>query len=181
MAKLFDKSIMGYIVKEANWDLGSGPIYDQAGTQVGQMDQKIISLRKDLKFKEMDGSVSARLSRKLIAAAKTYELFDAQDKPLAKIVKAIISFKPKFVIKDDKKNVIFTVKGKFMGFDFNVYKGKTNQIVAEIHKIDKWKDQFFKGVWDKSDTYGVKIHDAEVDRRFIIGATITIDNTLHDK
>jgi uncharacterized protein YxjI len=184
MAGLFDSSNMGYVVQEANWDRGSGPIFDKEGKQIGQMEQKLISLKKEMAFKEMNGQVVAKLMKKLLSAKTTYELFDASETILAKIEKAPLSLKPKFEIKDSKGKTLYTSKGNFSGFDFKIFKGdsdKDKDMIAEIHKMDKWKDAFFGGKWDKKDTYGVKIHDGSVDRRLILGLTITIDNTLHDK
>ena len=76
-----------------------------------------------------------------------------------------------------------TAEGKLLGFDFQIYRGQEidpNNIVAEIHKADRWRDVFFSGAWDFSDTYGVKILQADIDRRLVLGFVIAIDNVVHD-
>ena len=52
--------------------------------------------------------------------------------------------------------------------------------IAEIEKADKWRDIFLGGVFDFSDTYALKIHDNETDRRILVGFVLSIDNVLHD-
>ena len=92
-----------------------------------------------------------------------------------------MDFKPKFELKDPKGKVLYWAKGDLTGFDFEVFQGKGKDVVAEIHMLDKWKNSFFTGVFDRKDSCGVKVHDAGVDRRLLIGLVIPIDNMLHDK
>ena len=80
--------------------------------------------------------------------------------------------------------ILMTAIGKFMGFDFKIYRGdqeNPQNLVAEIYKADRWRDFFFGGAWDYSDTYGVKIIDPKVDRRNVLGFVIAIDNVMHDE
>ena len=179
MSKLFDPKVMGYVVVEENFDRGDGKIYDQAGKVLGAMDQKLISLKKETKLLETDGTLAAVISKKVISIKPTYQLFDPNENLIAKLERKM-GFKPKFELKDPKGKVLYWAKGNLRGFDFEVFQGKGKDVVAEIHKLDKWKDTFFTGKFDRKDSYGVKVHDAGIDRRLLIGLVITIDNVLHD-
>jgi uncharacterized protein YxjI len=181
---LFDSMHQEYVVKEKFWDWGSGPIYDAQGRQIGKMHRKVLSIRKTIEFLEMDDTCTCKISRKLIAIRPTYDLQTPDGQLIGRFSKLLFSFiHPKFELKDEAGNILFSAQGQFMGFDFNIYRGaqeNPQNMVAEIHKADRWRDVFFAGGWDFSDTYGVRIHDPSVDRRLILGFTIAIDNVLHD-
>ena len=67
-----------------------------------------------------------------------------------------------------------------MGFSFRVT-DMSGKLIAEIEKADRWRDIFLGGLLDFKDTYALRIHDNEVDRRILLGFVLSIDNVLHDK
>ena len=181
---LFDSSHMNYVLQEKYWDFGAGPIFDERGNQIGKMKRKLLSLRAKIELQEMNGHIAASIQRKIIAIKPSYDLMDENEVLIARFQKTLLSvFRPKFELKDPSGNIVFTAFGKFMGFDFEIYKGSDNareNLIAEIHKTDRWKDIFFGGIIDFKDTYAIRVHDKSVDRRLLLGFVITIDNVLHD-
>lgn len=180
---LFDPSRDVYVLKEKWFDWGGGDIMDAQGNKIGKMHRKVLSLRAAIEFQELDGTISASINRKLIAIKPTYDLHAADDSLLARLSKTLFSLlRPKIELKDENGNVILTAQGKFMGFDFQVYKGKDEKaVVAEIRKADRWRDVFLQGLMDFSDTYALKINDPSLDRRIALGFVVAIDNMLHDQ
>lgn len=181
---LFDPNHMSYVLKEKYWDFGSGPIYDTAGRQIGSMKRKLLSIRSRIELYEANGQLAGAINRKLIAIKPTYTLHDEYDNIIGRFEKTLLSLiHPKFYLKDSNGNIVMTAQGKFMGFDFKIRKGSSiddRDLIAEIHKADRWRDVFFSGGWDFGDTYGIKIHNPSVDRRLLLGFVIAIDNVLHD-
>jgi uncharacterized protein YxjI len=177
---LFNPAISAYVLKEKYWDFGSGPIYDHTGQQIGKMKRKLLSIRSRIELFEMNGQLATSINRKLIAIKPTYTLHDNHENIIGRFQKTLLSIiNPKFYLKDPDGNILLTAQGKFMGFDFNIYDNQGIS-VAEIHKADRWRDVFFSGGWDFGDTYGVKIHSPDIDRRLLLGFVIAIDNVLHD-
>lgn len=182
---LLDPNRMRYVVKEKFWDWGSGPILDQEGIQIGKMKRHVFSIRQRIDLTDMNDAVVASIHRKIISIRPTYTIYDNQERIIGRFQKTLLSIiNPKFYLKSPDERIIFTAQGKFMGFDFQIYRGDTtssSNMVAEIHKADRWKDVFFGGIWDFKDTYGVQIHDPSIDRRLLLGFVIAIDNVLHDQ
>ena len=181
---LFDPRHRNYVIKEKFWDWGSGPIFDETGLQIGKMKRKLLTIREKIDIMEVDDRVVASIHRKLIAIRPTYILKDEHEQILGSFEKTLLSLlHPKFYLKDPLGRIVMTAEGKLLGFDFQIYRGKEidpNNIVAEIHKADRWRDVFFSGGWDFSDTYGVKILQEDIDRRLVLGFVIAIDNVIHD-
>ena len=182
---LFSKHNMDYVVQEKFWDWGSGPIYNAQGHQIGKMKRQMLSFRQKIEFREMDDTLVGSIHRKILTFKPTYTLVDEKEREIAHLEKKLFTFlQPKFHLKDPTGRILFTAVGKFLGFDFNIYRGKQedpNQLVGEIHKADRWRDFFLGGLWDYKDTYGLKILDPAVDRRKILGFVIAIDNVMHDQ
>ncbi len=182
---LFDPRNMSYVVKEKFWDWGSGPIYDAKGRQIGKMKRQVFSIRKKIEFREMNDRIVGAIHQKILAFKPTYTLVDEHDNQIARLEKKILTFlHPKFYLKDVSGRILMTAIGTFMGFDFKIYHGSVenqNNLVAEIHKADRWHDFFLGGAWDFKDTYGVRIINPNVDRRNVLGFVIAIDNVLHDQ
>ncbi len=178
---LFDFSRKYYVLKEKYWDWGSGPILDEHGNKIGSMSRKILSIRKRIDFKEVDGTISAYIEKKLIAISPTYDLRDPQGNLIGRLSKAILTFIfPKFYLLNPRGKKIMVAQGSFMRFSFTVKDMKGN-LIATIDKADKWRDIFIGNLFDFSDTYIVKIENPFVDRRLLLGFVIAIDNTFHDK
>jgi len=179
--KLFDLNRNYYILKEKYWDWGSGDILDNQGQIIGKMHRKILSIRKKVELKEVDGTVAATIHAKLISARSAQDLKDPEGNLIARIKKKMLTLlKPKFFLESPDGERLYEAQGNFMGFSFKVKDLSTDKIVAEIEKAQRWRDVFLGGVFDFKDTYALRILDNETDRRILVGFVLSIDNTLHD-
>jgi len=177
---LFAPHRTGYIVHENSWDWGSGDIYDENGRRIGRMDRKFLSLRAEINLTEPDGTVAAKIHKKLVTVKPIYEIKDASDNLVGKIEKALISLRPKLAVTDDTGNKLLEIKGNFRGWDFRITDVQTGNAVGTVKKLDRWKDVLFKSTFDRSDKYALKIQ-GDIDRQLVVGAVIAIDNMFHDE
>ena len=179
---LFDVNRNYYILKEKYWDWGSGDILDDKGQIIGKMKRKILSIRKKVELREVDGTVSATIHAKIISARQAQDLKDAEGNLIARIKKKILTLlKPKFFLEAPDGTVWYEAQGNFMGFSFKVKDLSSGKIIAEIEKADRWRDYFLGGMFDFKDTYALRILDNETDRRILLGFVLSVDNVLHDK
>lgn len=179
---LFDINRNYYVLKEKYWDWGSGDILDEKGQPIGRMHRKIISLRRKVELKELDGTVKATIHAKIVSARGSQDLKDPEGNMIARIKKAFLSvFRPKFYLESPDGEKWYEAQGKFMGWSYKVINFKTGELVAEIEKADRWRDIFLGGLFDFKDTYALRIHDNKTDRRILLGFVLSIDNVLHDK
>ena len=179
---LFDINRTYYVLKEKYWDWGGGSILDEKNQIIGKMHRKILSVRKKIELREVDGTVAATIHEKLISARGAQDLKDPAGNLIARIKKKLLTlFKPKLWLEDPEGNRWYEAEGKFMGFSFKVRDLSTGKIVAEIEKADRWRDIFLGGMFDFKDTYALRILDNETDRRILLGFVISIDNQMHDR
>lgn len=184
---LFDQSRNFYVLKEKWFDWGGGDIMDERGNKIGKMHRKVLAIRHTIELQELTGQTTATINRKIIAIKPTYDIHDgdAEGPLIGRMSKTLFSLlRPKIELKDEGGNTILTAQGKIMGFDFKIYRGESKEeadVIAEIHKADRWRDVFFQGLWDFSDTYALKIMDPSLNRKVALGFVIAIDNMLHDK
>ena len=179
---LFDINRNYYILKEKYWDWGSGDILDEKNQPIGRMKRIILSIRRRVELRELDGSVVATIHSKIISARGAQDLKTPDGQLIARIKKKILSlFRPVFYLEDPEGNQWFRAQGKFMGFSFKVYDVTTGNVVAEIEKADRWRDIFLGGLFDFKDTYALRILDNVTDRRILLGFVLSIDNVLHDR
>ncbi len=179
---LFDINRNYYILKEKYWDWGSGDILNEKGQIIGKMHRKILSVRKRIELREVDGTVAATIHEKIVSARNAQTLKDSEGNIIARIKKKILTlFKPKLFLTDPEGNRWYEALGNFMGFSFKVKDLSTGKIIAEIEKADKWRDYFLGGIFDFKDTYALKILDKITDRRILVDFVLSIDNILHDK
>jgi uncharacterized protein YxjI len=179
---LFDLNRNYYILKEKYWDWGSGDILDDKGQIIGKMKRKILSIRRSIELRELDGTVAAIIHAKLVSARQAQDLKDPEGNLIARIKKKILTLlKPKFFLEAPDGTVWYEAIGNFMGFSFKVKDLSTGKIVAEIEKADRWRDIFLGGIFDFKDTYALRILDNETDRRILLGFVLSIDNVLHDQ
>jgi uncharacterized protein YxjI len=68
-----------------------------------------------------------------------------------------------------------------LGRDFDI-KNLKGDLKAKVGKSDFFQDMVLGGsMFDFSDTYAVRILDAEYDKRLLLGFVIAIDNSVHDE
>jgi uncharacterized protein YxjI len=183
---LFDPSRTMYVLKEKWFDWGGGDIMDERGNKIGKMHRKVLAIRHTIELQELDGRTSATINRKIIAIKPTHDIHagDSDGPLIGRLSKTLFSIlRPKMELKDENGNIILNAQGKFMGFDFKIYKGDSKDekdVVAEIRKADRWRDVFLQGLMDFSDTYALRILDPSLNRMIALGFVIAIDNVLHD-
>jgi uncharacterized protein YxjI len=178
---LFDINRNYYILKEKYWDWGSGDILDENNQIIGRMHRIILSIRKRVELKEVDGTVVATIHAKLVTARAAQDLKTPDGELIARIKKKILSlFRPVFFLEAPDGTQWYRAQGQFMGFSFKIYDVSTGDIVAEIEKADKWRDIFLGGIFDFKDTYALRILDNKTDRRILLGFVLSVDNVLHD-
>ncbi len=178
---LFDPQREFYVLHEKYWNWGSGDILDENGAVIGKMKRIFLSFRARIELQEADGTLVGQIHRKLAAIRPTYDLKDTQDLLIGRLRKAILNvIHPKIWFEDAFGNHILEARGSFMRYDFVVY-DMSGKVVAEINMLNRWKEFFLGGSFlDFSDRYAIRILDKSVDRRFIIGFCLAIDNTMHD-
>jgi len=178
---LFDINRNFYLFKEKYWDWGSGDILDEHGNIIGKMKRKIFSIRRKIELREIDGTVAATIHTKLASLRGAQDLKDPEGNLIARIKKKFFSlFRPKFYLEDAAGRRWFEAQGKFLGFSFKIYDLSSRKVVAEVEKLDKWRDIFFGGLFDYKDMYALRILDNTIDRRILTGFVLSIDNVLHD-
>ncbi|MFW9878565.1 MAG: LURP-one-related family protein [Candidatus Thorarchaeota archaeon] len=177
---LFDLHRNYYILKEKYWDWGSGDILDENNQIIGKMRRQILSIRRRVELLELDGTIAATIHSKIVSARGAQDLKDPYGNMIARIKKKFTSlFRPKFFLEDTNGQRFFEAQGKLMGWSYKVTDMSGN-LVAEIEKAEKWRDIFLTGLLDFKDTYALRIHDNETDRRILLGFVLSIDNVLHD-
>jgi len=178
---LLNHEVSYYVLKEKWWDWGSGDIYSEAGTPIGSMHRRVISLRAFTEVTERDGARVFTVNKKLVSMRPSYIIKDAEGSLLGRTNRKILTlFRPKLWLEDEKGKKFLEAKGNFLGKDFGVRDLKGN-LKAMIGKGDFFKDLVLGGMFDFSDTYAVQILDPEYDRRLILGFVIAIDNSVHDE
>ena len=171
-----------YILHEKAWDWGWGDIFNDRGEKIGGMKRKIISLRAEIDLTEPDGRVVAKIVRKILSVRQTYDLLTPDGRLMARMNRKLLSFfRPSLWLDDASGNRLYEAKGNFLGFSFEI-KDTKGRKVAEVKKLDKWRDIFAGGsIFDLSDRYALRILDPSVSRLLMLGFVIAIDNSVHDK
>jgi uncharacterized protein YxjI len=179
---LFDSSHQYYVIKRKWWGWGSGPIQDEYGDVIGYLSRRVVTIRAMTEFREADDrTVSATINRKLVAIRDTIDIKDGGENDIARVKQKILAvLRPTVWAEDLSGNKLFEAKGNFLGFSFKVY-DMQGQVVAEIDKLDMWKDIFLGGsIFDFKNTYAIVIKDPAVDRRIIVPLAIAIDEEVHE-
>jgi uncharacterized protein YxjI len=178
---LLSPEINCYVLKEKWWDWGSGDIYNEAGTSIGRMHRRVVSLRALTEVTERDGTQVFTVNKKLVSMRPSYMIKDAEGNLLGRTHRKILTlFRPKLWLECEDGKKILEAKGNFLGKDFKI-KDKKDNLKARIGKGDFFKDLLLGGIFDFSDTYAIQILDPEYDKRVLLGFVIAIDNSIHDK
>ena len=133
-------------------------------------------------FREADDrTVSATINRKLVAVRDTIDIKDGNERDVGRVKQKILTvLRPMVWVEDPNGSRILEAKGNFLGFSFKVH-DMQGKVVAEIDKLDMWKDIFVGGsMFDFQNTYAVVINDPSVDRRLIVPLAIAIDEEIHE-
>lgn len=179
--KLFDPAREYYVLHEKFWDWGSGDILDETGRVIGKMHRRWFSLRAKIELQEPDGKLRAVLNRKIWSIRQTYDLKDKHERLLGRFRRAILAIiHPKVYLENVGGDKVLEARGNFIRWDYQIVDVVDGHLVAEIRKLDRWRDVFLGGVFDFADKYGVRIYDPDIDRRLVLGFALAIDNSIHD-
>ena len=178
---LLNSDNMYYVLSEEMWDYGSGDIFSEQGTKIGEMHRILISLRADIELKETNGHIVGKVRKKIIAVRPTYDIFDANNELVGQIKKTLTSvFRPALWFEDRNGKKYLKAQGNFMKWSFDVFNPE-GKLVAEVRKADKWRGVFLGGIFDYKDKYGLKIYNKDIDRLSLLAFVISVDNMFHDK
>ena len=178
---LLDPDRNYYVLKEKLWDWGGGDIYDERGQTIGKMKRKILSLRSEITISEPNGSPELTVNKKIVSLRRSYEIKDHQGNLLGITKKKILSIiRPKMWMENANGEETLIGQGSFAGWNFDIM-NRQGKKVAEVSKIDRWRDVIAGGIFDFSDTYAIHILDPTYDRRTLLGFVVAIDNSVHDK
>ena len=73
---LLDSEIEYYTLKEKQWGLGSGEIYDSNGKVIGKMKRRLRNIRGLTKLTEVNGTGILKIQRKLFTYRITFDIFE---------------------------------------------------------------------------------------------------------
>ena len=185
---LLDSSIDYYVLKEKQWDLGSGEIYDSNGDVIGKMERRLRNIRGLTKLTEIDGRGVLEIQRKLFTYQITYDIFESHEddgmygKQFARCKRSFWSwFRPKMWLEyesteQESFRKRLDAQGSFSGWTFKII--SDGKEIAEVKKLDKYRDLVFKGLFDKSDTHAIHILDKNFDRKILLGFIMAIERSL---
>ena len=185
---LLDSSIDYYVLKEKQWDLGSGEIYDSNGDVIGKMERRLRNIRGLTKLTEIDGRGVLKIQRKLFTYQITYDIFESHEddgmygKQFARCKRSFWSwFRPKMWLEyesteQESFRKRLDAQGSFSGWTFKII--SDGKEIAEVKKLDKYRDLVFKGLFDKSDTHAIHILDKNFDRKMLLGFIMAIERSL---
>jgi len=185
---LLDSSIDYYVLKEKQWDLGSGEIYDSNGDVIGKMERRLRNIRGLTKLTEIDGRGVLKIQRKLFTYQITYDIFESHEddgmygKQFARCKRSFWSwFRPKMWLEYESTDQEsfrkrLDAQGSFSGWTFKII--SDGKEIAEVKKLDKYRDLVFKGLFDKSDTHAIHILDKNFDRKILLGFIMAIERSL---
>lgn len=185
---LLDLSIDYYVLKEKQWDLGSGEIYDSNGDVIGKMERRLRNIRGLTKLTEIDGRGVLKIQRKLFTYQITYDIFESHEddgmygKQFARCKRSFWSwFRPKMWLEyesteQESFRKRLDAQGSFSGWTFKII--SDGKEIAEVKKLDKYRDLVFKGLFDKSDTHAIHILDKNFDRKILLGFIMAIERSL---
>ena len=177
---LLDPKRNYYVLKEKLWDWGSGDIYDEKGNTIGKMKRKLLSLRKQITVSDFDNKEILTVNRKIASVRKTYEIKDMDDKILGRTNKKIMSFiRPKMWMENTNGEQQLIGQGSFAGWNFKVvYEGKE---IAEVKKLDRFRDLIGPKILDIADTHAIHILDKDFDRKILLGFIMCIERSKNTK
>ena len=188
---LLDSSIEYYLLKEKGWDLGYGKIYDSEGEVIGKMNRRLRNIRGLTKLSEVDGTGILKIQRKFLTPRITYDIFENHEddakygKQFARCIRAFTSIiRPKMWLNYDPDNrgrprKRLDAQGSFAGWNFTVVsEGKD---IAEVKKLDRYRDIVFTGLLDRSDTHAIHILDKTFNRKILLGFIMCIERSLNTK
>ena len=188
---LLDPSIEYYLLKEKGWDLGHGEIFDSEGNVIGKMNRRLRNIRGLTKLSEVDNTGILKIQRKFLSPRITYDVFESHDddgkhgKQFARCYRAFTSLiRPKMWLNynpdnNDNPTKRLDAQGSFAGWNFKIV-SEGNEI-AEVKKLDRFRDLIGPKWLDYADTHAIHILDKDFDRKILLGFIMCIERSLNTK
>ncbi len=157
---------MRYVMRQKLVSIGDDfTIKDAEGQDVFYVDGKVFSLRNKLIFKDGQGNEVARIERKLIALAPTWEIY-RDGRPYATVKKSLFSFLHATFSVDVPGPDDLEARGNLLDHEYTFT--RDGQVVAEVSK--KW--------FSWTDSYGIDVAEGE-DDALILACAVVIDMASH--
>ncbi|MFW9971401.1 MAG: LURP-one-related/scramblase family protein [Candidatus Odinarchaeota archaeon] len=144
-------------------------IMDPEENIVGNFIRKILSIRAFYRLKDLDEKTILIIRKKIASIRSAYKFFepDENDEPdenkfLGKMVKKIVTIKPKYWIENPLGERLFNIKGTIWGLKYSIFREGT-----EVARISK-------KFWRIRDTYGLKIEKTVDDKTAMMLLAIVI-------
>ncbi len=183
MGTLFEPTRKIWVLLDRGRDLGSGEFLDEKGQKIGSLHRVLASIGGKIELKDLDGTKVCEIHQKIETIQHIYDVKDGSGNSLGRIKKTmtgIIKNKLRFQIGENQN--LFAVKGKPLQRNFGIL-DVSGKEVAIVSKIDKWKDDLVKGMFNFKEKYCLRIKDefvGKVDARQLVGFVIAIEDNLRD-
>ena len=178
---LLDPSIEYYVMNEKAWKFGGGEIYNPQGEKVGLMKRKLISMRAEIRFEELDETPICIINKKLMSARPIYDEKTPDDQLIGRGKLPMIALRGSIDMYDADDKMIYKAQGGVMKWNFTITDANDkNKVYAEIKKADRWRD-VFAPAFNFKDRYVIHILDPQAPRLMLLAYAIIIDNIYHDK
>jgi uncharacterized protein YxjI len=133
----------------------------------------------DVRIQLPGGQELIRVKRGISIFVSNVRVMDGQDNPLGSFKQKFFSLGGRFTVIDNEGNPVFTLKGKWTGWDFRFMQGDTEL----AHVTKKWAG-LGKELFTSADNYMLTISDnvpANSDlRRLIFASVMCIDMVLKE-
>jgi len=141
-------------------------IEDENGNRIFRIENKVLRLRKTLKFQDLDGNDIYKIQEKVARIRDTMEI-EKDDHTVAKVHNSLITplrDRWKVSVTDGED---LTAKGNILNHEYKIM--RNGQVIGEVSK--KW--------FRVRDTYGVDVREGE-DAALILAITAVIDTMAHE-
>ena len=141
-------------------------IEDEHGNRVFRIENKVLRVRKLLKFQDMDGNDIYKIQEKKVRIRDTMDI-EQDGHTVAKVHNALIT------PLRDRWNISITdgedlmARGNILNHEYKIFRG--DQVVGSVSK--RW--------FRVRDTYGVDVRESE-DAALILAITAVIDSMAHE-
>ena len=157
---------MRYVLQQKLFSIGSDyNIKDAAGNDVYFVDGRAFTIGDKLSFQDMRGNELAFIRQKLLAWARTYEIYRS-GRLVAVVKKELFSPMHHTFNVDVEGPDDLQAKGNFLDYEYSFRRGEN--VVAQVSK--QW--------FTLRDTYGVDVNEGE-DDVLILASTVVIDLACH--
>jgi uncharacterized protein YxjI len=169
-----------YILKTNLYEEELGEVLNDDGVVIGYIKKISFSIKNRLELLELDGSILISIQDNLKSKKKTQDLMNKNGFIFAKVFKKKIFFiKSRFYLKDIIGNKLFKAQGNYKNYIYKIVEISSKKIVAEVCKLDKWKESFLKDKPNYQNLFALRIIDKLVDRDIVLGFVLSINNILY--